>query len=305
MPDPVVDGGGGSPGDSSPSGGQGGGADGGGGAAAEGNTFLSSLADDIRGDASLQKFDSVDALAREHVNLQGLIGRKGVILPGEDATEDDLNRFYTELGRPEKPEDYDFKAFAPPEDLPWDPALQDQMMPSFHKHGLTQAQAAGILADYAEMMGGGFTDRLGVADQAKETTTGTLKELWGDSFDDRLAEANSAVKEGFGEHLDAAKELVLEDGTPVLSHPLIAQAFQQLGAVMGEDALIGDGGAPPRNLRIDTPEAAQAEIDRIRGEARKDKAHAYNDAKHPDHKKLHQRVMELQKVATPGNVGIE
>ena len=114
-------------------------------------SWLDGVSDDIRGDPTLANLDSVDALAREHVNLQKVLGKKGVPLPGETGTTEEWDAFYNAIGRPETADNYDFEGFKPPETLPWDNELVTAMRPSFHKHGLTQKQAEGVLTDYADM----------------------------------------------------------------------------------------------------------------------------------------------------------
>src|SRR3546814_6770898 len=72
------------------------------GAAGTTDDWRSALSEEVRGHPALQGFDGVDALAREHVHLQRLIGRKGIVPPGEDAGEEERARFYEALGRPDR-----------------------------------------------------------------------------------------------------------------------------------------------------------------------------------------------------------
>ena len=47
-------------------------------------------------------------MVKEHVNLQSLIGKKGVIPPGEKDGAEAWERYYNQLGRPPRPELYQF-----------------------------------------------------------------------------------------------------------------------------------------------------------------------------------------------------
>jgi hypothetical protein len=70
------------------------------------NDFINSLSEDLRTDSSLKDFRDVNGLAKSYAELNKMLGSR-VALPGENATEEELNRFYSKLGRPESPDKYD------------------------------------------------------------------------------------------------------------------------------------------------------------------------------------------------------
>src|SRR3546814_16931008 len=96
------------------------------GAAGTTDDWRSALSEEVRGHPALQGFDGVDALAREHVHLQRLIGRKGIVPPGEDAGEEERARFYEALGRPAAPADYEVSDPPRPEGMPWNEQAEGQ-----------------------------------------------------------------------------------------------------------------------------------------------------------------------------------
>jgi len=128
-----------------------------------------------------------------------------------------------------------------------------------------------------------------------EAAEEALKKDWGDQFEPRMDIANSAVRHFGGD------ELVAEfKKTGVGRQPNTIKAFYALGmALQGDTALItGEGGGGA----ITTPEAAKAEIERIRAEATNDPKHPYNDQSHPESKVVRARMDELYKLAYPGTV---
>lgn len=68
---------------------------------------------------------------------------KALRLPGENATADDWNAFYSKLGRPEKPEGYELKLNAEtvPADFPYDEKGAIEFRNWAHEAGLTPQQA--------------------------------------------------------------------------------------------------------------------------------------------------------------------
>ena len=75
---------------------------------ANGGDPLAALPDDLKSHPSLsayRKGESFDlpGLVKEHVNLQSLIGKKGIVPPGEKDGPEAWDRYYNQLGRPARP----------------------------------------------------------------------------------------------------------------------------------------------------------------------------------------------------------
>jgi len=264
-------------------------------------SYRDALPEDVRTDPSLANLDSVEKLAREHVNAQKLLGRKGVILPGENAKPEDWDKVYNALGRPAKADGYDLTGFKPPEGLPWNAEAQTEILPLLHKRGLTQAQLVGVMQDYAEVQNKHFTAMNKNAAKFADSTIKTLKKEWGAEADQNLDAADREARYFFDTDLAAARGLRLADGTYVLDHPLLAKAFKRVADEFGEDNIVTrkrplGGGANDKG-------SAKAEIDSIRAAARTDKKHAYNDSKHPEHGAIHKRMYELQQIVSEGAEG--
>ena len=83
---------------------------------------------------------------KDYVNKDSLVGRKGVLLPKEDDDED-LNRFYSELGRPETPENYENIEVDVPEEIKdfVDLSEVDNFKGLAHKYGLNNKQFQGLV----------------------------------------------------------------------------------------------------------------------------------------------------------------
>lgn len=100
--------------------------------------WMGGLPDDLKADATLARFKSVEELGRGHIEAHKLAKSK-VVLPKE-GDADAFGRFAAAI-RPEKPEDY---AFTVPEGQ--DSSLADAMRPIFHQAGL-HPESAKILVD--------------------------------------------------------------------------------------------------------------------------------------------------------------
>lgn len=70
--------------------------------------WMASLPDDLKTDATLQRYKSTEDLARGHVEARRLASSR-VIVPGEGADQATRDAFYKAIGRPDAVDGYDFK----------------------------------------------------------------------------------------------------------------------------------------------------------------------------------------------------
>lgn len=103
--------------------------------------------ENLRGDTVYDKVTDVQGLTRQLSVLDKQVGKKGVIIPGETASEAEINAYHEAIGVPKTPEDY-ASLMKRPEKMPkeyWDEALNKEARVLFHKLGLTPKQASSIM----------------------------------------------------------------------------------------------------------------------------------------------------------------
>lgn len=238
---------------------------------ANGGDPLATLPDDLKSHPSLaayRKGESFDlpGLVKEHVNLQSLIGKKGIVPPGEKDGPEAWERYYNQLGRPARPELYQF---AKPQGFAgYSDAFAGAYREAAHKAGLTAQQAAGMhdwfvkSAIHAEQMQGQRARMEGDSlDQA-------LRQKWGNQYDAMVASGRRAAK-------TFAPPDSLDRLEQAIGGPALMELFANIGDHMREDGLIG-GGASSFTM---TPDQAKAEIAKMDA--------AMNDARSPAMDKLH------------------
>lgn len=95
--------------------------------------------------------DSMESLLKQFDNAQGLIGKKTIGVPSEDASSEEWQEFYNKMGRPEEPTAYEFdpqaapEGFEIPEDFKRSPEEEEMLKKIFHDAGLTKSQAKELL----------------------------------------------------------------------------------------------------------------------------------------------------------------
>jgi hypothetical protein len=252
---------------------------------------LAALPDDLKSHPSLaayRKSEGFDlgGLVKEHVNLQSLIGKKGVIPPTEKDSPEAWERYYNQLGRPARPDLYQF---AKPQGFA---GYSDEFASAYraaaHQQGLTAQQAAGMhdwfvkSAIESDRM---QTQRVrmdgDVLDQA-------LRQKWGGQYDAMVASGRRAARA-------FAPPEALDDLEKAIGGPALMELFANIGERMREDGLIG-GGAASFGM---TPEQAKAEIARMDA-AMNDPRSPAMDKLHPEHASWMRRREQLFAAAYPG-----
>lgn len=255
----------------------------------QGYDFRSSLPEDIRSEKSFEPYSKVQnekellaQLARGYHSAQGLIGKKGLIVPGEGAKPEEIAAFHKALGVPDKPDDYKFDT---PENVKLDGDRIAAWRKTLHEAGVSQAQANKIVgAAIAEEQGRAKAHQ----DQLAEWEKQTKIEL-GANFDKEINHARYALRE-----LDKDNKLSeLLESTGLGSHPQIVGILARAGALLGERGPRGQGAVASATSL--SPDQAQVEIAQFERTHRE----AINDRNHPDHAFAIKRRTELYMAAAP------
>lgn len=194
-------------------------------------------------------FKDPKALAKHAFNQEKLLGN-AIRVPKEDATPEEREAFLNKLGRPEKPDGYQFE---PPKDMPegmpYDGEFANGFKAKAHELGLTAQQAAGLHDFYVSRMVEGFTgseQKMLEAVKAKaDDATEKLVKLWG-PLDGGTAKANFefanrvfTLAPGGNEFLEELKGLgLVGPNKEVLSAPLATVLASVGQALYAEDNVL-------------------------------------------------------------------
>ena len=235
-----------------------------------GDEFLNMIPEELREHPSISPIKDVENLARSYVNAQRLIGADKIAVP-VNPTDEDLDRIYDRLGRPEAPSDYGFDVDGN--------VITEELATNYadvaHKLRLTPDQAKGILDYYRSSVEQSGEQSLELAEAAKEQTVESLRSEWGRAFDQKV-EAAARVAQEFAD--PEMFNITLADGSRLGDNAEFIKAFAKIAdfrqSVTSEDTV-----AEMSQSNVMTPANARAEIDAIMG----DKTHAYWDKRNPGH----------------------
>lgn len=229
-----------------------------------GNDFLQMIPEEIRQHPSLSPIKDVENLARSYVNAQRLIGADKIPMP-VNPSDEDLDRIYNRLGRPETPEGYQLTADGN--------IVTEELVKDFadfsHKLRLTPEQASSIIDYYRSSVEQTNAGSVEQAEEFRKTTEEALKSEWGRAYDQKLNQAVNAAKEFSNPEIF---DLQLSDGSRLGDNPEFIKTFAKIAefrqTVTSEDTISENA-----QSSVMTPKQAQAEIDVILN----DKSHAYWD----------------------------
>ena len=246
-----------------------------------GNDFLSTIPEELRDHPSLSPIKDVENLARSYVNAQKLIGADKIPMP-VNPTDEDLDRIYGRLGRPETAEGYEIPVDG---NIVTEEVAKDYADVA-HKLRLSPQQASGILEYYQSLAGQSEEAMAANDEKIMQDTELSLKREWGDDYGNKLAMAKEAVESFASTDM---LEIRLADGTKVGNHPDFIKAFAKM-ADFRHNMTSEDTVADAPMARTMNRQAAKNEIDAIMN----DKSHAYWDRKNVvGRQQAIQRMQEL------------
>jgi len=240
----------------------------------------SSMPEGLRDEPSLQTFDSVDKLAKSYVNAVKKIGGNPdnlISLPQEGESWDNL---FNQIGRPEKPDGYDFGD---------DDGVLDDYREFAHQTGLTQDQAENILNLYGDIQEQEHNQHVKDLEDLELDTKINLQKEWGNKYEGKVDMATRA----FAQFTSPELRTIINK-TGLGNHPEMIRAFSKIGESLGEDSLVVGTGLGRSQL---SPQQARTEIQNLYSD--KEFSEAYRDNRNPGHKSAMQKMDKYFKIAYP------
>jgi len=249
------------------------------------SSWFDELPEDYKNNPSVTKFKQGNDLVKSYLEQQKLIGKKGIIPPGEDATEDEVNSFYNQLGRPEAADGYSLPEVDKPEGFDLDETMVEDFKDQAYKLGLTPQQVEGLYKWNMQREFNVFDQSGQSRDKAAKDAETELRREYGQAFEGNLKIAKDVIKRYGNE--DSVKELDAGLG----NNPHLIKMMVNIGKGMS-DGTLNVGKAQSFTL---SPKEAQKEINKILGNDN----HPYYSDLNPEHKDAVNRVNDLYKMANP------
>lgn len=220
----------------------------------------------------------VPSLVKNYVEAQKYIGG-AVKMPTEESTQDDWDKFYGKLGRPESSEGYHVQSPETLQEIGFDDGARQQFLRGFHSAGLNNSQVQNVL----NVIGQYVTDSYNSASEGNAEGMNKLMEDWGEN-----SELNTALAQRAVSHLGGDDLKDRMDKSGLGNDPLMVGVFAKVGAMLAEDGVIVGSVEG-----VKTTDSAKEEITRILNDA----TDAYHKSDKPGHEDRVKYMSKLYQLA--------
>ena len=183
-----------------------------------------------------ERFNSVDDLVQANLESRKKLS-KAVLVPGNDATDEEVTAYKEALGVPKDVDGYEFP-------LPEGVERTEEMMDAedhwsniFLNNNIPKETADILVEEFRNEVGKIFQQKAENDEAYANFAESTLRKEWEDDYDKNIIFASRASETLLGEDFEDARHLETTDGKYILDHPLMVKMFARLGREMGEGAL--------------------------------------------------------------------
>ena len=204
------------------------------------------LPEDLRGDATLGKYTSLEDLARGHLETKRAASAKAVPLPGDS---EESRKAFADALRPESVDAYDFGEL--PEGM--DSEMVDGFRQFAFDSGLPPHLAKGAMDFYA----GAMDKQIEAANAASQKQLDSFKADYGSGYDEKLGEVQKMIEGFTGTPLELGEADLNRLDIKLGSDGLMKFMFA-LHDRVGDLGYAGEGDNPPAGFQAVAPENAEA-----------------------------------------------
>lgn len=262
--------------------------------------WIDVLPEEAQKDPNITKYKTPEDFYKGYKSQTELLGRKGVIVPKDDAAPEEKEKFYNALGRPDKPEGYKFTAVENVHAAIKNPAeITQGLAMEFHKQGLNNAQADYFNKQFIDLLNQSAILQEKKQTEAMQATETTLRKDWGADYDKNKAQVGKVVA-----GILTPEELQKVGGAEGLgNNPVINKLIYKLASQLSEDAIKNIAAAPTTGGATggnESTEQAKKKIEATLALNSEDrKKHAYFNENDPKHHDAVQEMARLYGIAYP------
>lgn len=206
--------------------------------------WMAQLDKDLQGNERLTQFKTIGEMGRAFLDTEGKV-KNAVVIPGENATDEERMAFYNKLGRPEKVEGYELKK---PEKLPEGVAYSPEMVTAFSdlafNAGLSKSQAAKVHDWYFQSVVQGVEMQKKTDEKELADSVDALKNEWkGDTYKTNEEIAIRGFKTFAKDIPDAVTlfENAKVGNVKLGNHPAFLKLFHSIGKAIMDDSAHSGG----------------------------------------------------------------
>ena len=187
------------------------------------------IPEELKGEESLKEVHNFSDLTKGYVEAQKTIGKKGVIIPADDASEDEVNAFHAAMGRPATSKEYKFDKPTLPDGMEFDEKMDAGFREFAFKNGFSQKKAAAASDWYNKTLIDAFNGNTKAIQDNQVEQKRLLTKKWGKDAEANFAAATNAFKKYVPDPVKQEAFGKLGD------NPILLETFLQISKGMKED----------------------------------------------------------------------
>lgn len=188
---------------------------------------------------ALEKFDSPAKLAEGYIALEKDASRmrneKGITVPADGATAEDVSAFHKAIGVPELPDGYELPKPEFPEGMTYNEDRATKFSALAHSLGIPKVAFQGLVNAFNEDQIAEFNAFTKDGNDFKEKTTAEMKKEWGNDYGANLAQADAVIEPIFGKEF---KQVLTDTGFN--NHPAVIRGMLKVAQAVGEHTFVKD-----------------------------------------------------------------
>lgn len=243
-----------------------------------------SLPEDLRDNPSIKDYKDMNSLVKAYIHQQKLIGTDKIPAPNDKWGQEDWDKFYSTLGRPESPDKYEIEMPELPEGVQIPEKHLEWLKEDLHASGMTQRQAE----EFIKRNLGRLSEEMESRQKEQETRLLEFQKAKGDEYKKIERAAQMFVQE-FG----SPEIIEFFDKSGLGNSPELIELLGKAGSALMEDGGRGSGG---RGFQGSTD--PESELRALMADE-KFKVALY-DGGNPDHEWAVNKRLELLKQINPG-----
>jgi len=146
-----------------------------------------------------QNIKTSDDLWNQFANAQSAIGKKGLIIPTDKSTPEEVKLFRKTLGVPDAPEGYEFKTIKPLKDLPRDATIDNRVKQVLLKNGIPKSQGEQIIHELEAMVFETSKPRIDASAKAEKEFSSLKLATFGDKAETASAQFEEVIAKSLSE----------------------------------------------------------------------------------------------------------
>lgn len=244
---------------------------------------------DVLKEPSLKPFVGPDGqinlgnVLKSYVHTKKQVGKQGVQIPDENATEEQINDFYAKLGYIAEPDAYKGEVKRS-EDSAISEEEHKAILDGLHSQKVPVATAKKIVAQLEENKA---TQEKALIDSKMDEIEQGVEQLrteWGQAFEKNVGIASKVLKQFTEDSPEVFKAIA--ENPEIANHPALIKVFSAIGSKIYDE---GDFKGPNFSSGAMTPSEATEQINQIKS----DMKGPYWNKSHPSHKDAVAKMKKL------------